>query len=117
MQNKKTIVLIRKLQNILPRSALMILYKVFIRAHFDCRKLCSFYKMYKNKNPVYNNDRSSRLSTIKNNDCKLLENTDTSLTQTLLYGNSSLDINTNSPILNATINFILSAKGFEEAFI
>ena len=53
MQNKKTIVLIRKLQNILPRSALMILYKVFIRPHFDYRKLCSFYKMYKNKNPRY----------------------------------------------------------------
>ena len=55
--------------------------------------------------PVYNNERSSFLSTIRNNDCKLLENTDSSLTQTLLYGNSpSLDINTNSPTLNATIN-------------
>ena len=80
---------------------------------FDVESISHFFFQC----PVYNNDRSSRLSTIRNNDCKLLENTDTSLTQTLLYGNSSLDINTNSPILNATINFILSAKGFEEAFI
>ena len=65
--------------------------------------------------PIYNNERSSLLSTIRNIDCKLLENTDPSLTQTLLYGNPSLDINTNSLILNAAIDFILSTKRFEEA--
>ena len=65
--------------------------------------------------PIYNNERSSVLSTIRNIDCKLLENTDSSLTQTLLYGNPSLDINTNSLILNAAIDFILSTKIFEEA--
>ena len=64
--------------------------------------------------PIYNNERSSLLSTIRNIDCKLLENTDSSLTQTLLYGNPSLDINTNSLILNAAIDFILSTKRFEE---
>ena len=46
--------------------------------------------------PIYNNDRSSLLSTIRNIDCKLLENTRCSLTQTLLHGNPSLDIITNS---------------------
>ena len=65
--------------------------------------------------PIYNNDRSSLLSTIRNIDCKLLEITDSSLTQTLLYGNPSFDIITNSLILNATIDFILSTKTFEEA--
>ena len=40
---------------------------------------------------------------------------DSSLTQTLLYGNPSFDIITNSPILNATIDFILSTKRFGEA--
>ena len=49
--------------------------------------------------PIYNNDRSSLLSTIRNIDCKLLEITDSSLTQTLLYGNPSFDIITNSLIL------------------
>ena len=65
--------------------------------------------------PIYNNDWSSILSTIRNIDCKLLEITDSSLTQTLLYGNPSFDIITNSLILNATIDFILPSKGFEEA--
>ena len=51
----------------------------------------------------------------RNNDSKLLEITDSSLTHTLLYGNPSFDIITNSLILNATIDFILSTKRFEEA--
>ena len=65
--------------------------------------------------PIYNNDRSSLLSTIRNIDCKLLEITDSSLTQTLLYGNPSFDIITNSLILNATIDFILSTERFKKA--
>ena len=64
---------------------------------------------------IHNNDRSSILSTIRNIDCKLLEITDSSLTQTLLYGNPSFDIITNSLILNVTTGFILSTKRFEEA--
>ena len=54
-------------------------------------------------------------SAIRNIDCKLLEITDSSLTQTLLYGNPSFDIITNSLILNATTDFILSTERFEEA--
>ena len=65
--------------------------------------------------PIYNNERSSLLSTIRNIDCKLLENTDSSLTQALLCGNPSIDINTNSLILNAAIDFILPTKRFEKA--
>ena len=34
--------------------------------------------------PIYNNNQSSLLSTFRNVDCKSLENTDSSLTQTLL---------------------------------
>ena len=65
--------------------------------------------------PIYSDDRCSLLSTIRNIDCKLLEITDFSLTHTLLYGNPSFDIITNSLILNATIDFILSTKRFEKA--
>ena len=64
---------------------------------------------------IYSNDRSSLLSTIRNIDCKLLEITNSSLTQTLPYGNPFFDINTNSLILNATVDLILSTKRFEEA--
>ena len=53
------------------------------------------------------------LSTITNIDCKLLENTYPSLTKTLLYGNSSLDINIDSLIVNAPTDFILPTKRFE----
>ena len=60
-------------------------------------------------------NRSSLLSTVRNIDCKLLEISDSSLTQTLLHGNPSFDVITNSLILNATIDFILSSKRFEEA--
>ena len=60
---------------------------------------------------------SSLLNTIRNIDCKLLEITNSSLTQTLLYGNPSFDIITNSLILSATIDFILSTKRFGEAFL
>ena len=64
---------------------------------------------------IYNNDQSSLLSTVGNIDCRLLENADCSLTQTLLCGNPSLAIITNSLILNTTIEFILFTKRFEEA--
>ena len=48
---------------------------------------------------------------------KLLENTDSPLTQALLCENSSLDIiNTNSLILNATINFC-PLKNLKKLFI
>ena len=66
--------------------------------------------------PIYNNDRPSLLSTIRNIDCKLFEITDSSLTQTLLYENPSFDIITNSFILNATIDFILSTKRNNQCF-
>ena len=65
--------------------------------------------------PIYSNVQSLLLVIIRNIDCKLLENTETSLTQAVLYGNTYLDINTNSLILNATIDFILSTKRFEGA--
>ena len=65
--------------------------------------------------PIYNNDWFSLLSTIRNIDCKLLEISDSSLTHTILYGNPSFDVITNSLILNATIDFILFTKKFEEA--
>ena len=32
----KTVALLRKFQNILPRSALLTIYKCFVRTHLDC---------------------------------------------------------------------------------
>ena len=60
------------------------------------------------------NERRTLLSTIGNINYKLLENTDSSLTQTLLFGNTSFVITDNTKILNATINLILLTKRFDE---
>ena len=45
----------------------------------------------------------------------MLENTSNVLTQTLLFGNMSFSQSDNSEI-NATIDFILSTKRFDEQF-
>ena len=60
------------------------------------------------------NERRTLLSTIGNINYKLLENTDSNLTQTLLFGNTSFDITDNTNILNATINFVLLTKRFDK---
>ena len=62
-------------------------------------------------------ERSTLLSTIGNNNYKLLENTDSILTQILLFGNTSFHITVNTKIVNATINFILLSKKSHEHFL
>ena len=64
--------------------------------------------------PQFVNERRTLLSTLGNFNCSLLENTSKVLTQTLLFGNTSLSPSDNSKILSATIDFILSTKRFDE---
>ena len=64
--------------------------------------------------PQFVNERRTLLSTISNINYKLLENTNSNLIQTLLFGNKSFDITDNTKILNATINFILLTKRFDK---
>ena len=49
-----------------------------------------------------------------NIDSKILESNDSYLTQTLLFGSTSFDSETNTLVLNATIDYILSTERFEE---
>ena len=56
------------------------------------------------------------LSTVKNIDSKLLDHSNLCLTQVILFCDASLYVNTNSSILNATIDFVISSKRFEESF-
>ena len=44
---------------------------------------------------MYNDERYTLLSTIKNFDCRLLDVTDTVLIETVLFGNCSIDAHTN----------------------
>ena len=45
---------------------------------------------------------------------KFLESNDFYLTQTLLFGSTSFDSETNTLVLNATIDYILSTERFEQ---
>ena len=56
--------------------------------------------------PIFNHTRYTLLST--------LNNMDSYLTQTLLYGCTSFDSETNTFVLNVTIDYILSTERFEE---
>ena len=58
--------------------------------------------------------RHTLLSTLNNIDAKILEPNDSYLTQTLLFGSTSFDSETNTFVLNATVDYILSTERFEE---
>ena len=68
--------------------------------------------------PTFNDERYTLLSTFNKNktDYKILELTKSSLTQSLLFGNTSFD-RKKTLILNATIEYILSTERFEEPLI
>ena len=64
--------------------------------------------------PLYSNERCTLLNSLSKIDHnKLLNSTDTSLTQILLFGNSSFTTNDNTKIINLTIDFVLSIKRFD----
>ena len=63
---------------------------------------------------MYNDERHTLLRTIKNIDCRFLGVTETVLIKTPLFGNCSVDAKTNTQILNATIEYILTTKRFDK---
>ena len=58
--------------------------------------------------PLFVNERSTFFSTLSSVDCSLLNNTDSTLTQTLLFGNTSFKSNKNLKILIATIDYFIN---------
>ena len=64
--------------------------------------------------PFFINERRTLLSTICSLDSKLFDCTDYDLTQTLLFGNTSQTSCNNFKIINASIDYILSSKRFDE---
>ena len=63
--------------------------------------------------PHYSNERSNFLNTIRNISRNIFDKNDLQITETLLYGDSSLDDQTNTLILNATIDFLFVSKKFD----
>ena len=64
--------------------------------------------------PLFANERSTLFNSLRNLDSKLFENTDSFLTNILLFGKESLNKDQNTAILNATLEFIISANRFDE---
>ena len=67
--------------------------------------------------PKFNDERYNFRRTSNKTDCKLLELTNCFLSQTLFYGNILFDKEKNTLILNATLEYVLSTKRFEQPLI
>ena len=65
---------------------------------------------------LFNEKRITLMSTLSSIDCKLIEMNESSLTETLLFGNSLFDLK-KSLALNASIDYILSTGRFEELLL
>ena len=66
--------------------------------------------------PLFDDKRITLLSILNKIDCKLIE-TNESLKETLLFGNSSFDLKKKSLLFSASIDYILSTKRLEEALL
>ena len=67
--------------------------------------------------PLYTNERRTLLNSLVNIDHTLLDNTNFSLTQILLFGNTTFNAIENTKIINLTIDFVLSTKRFDEPLL
>ena len=64
--------------------------------------------------PTYIIERRTLLNTLVNIDNTLLDLCEPVLIKTLLFGSNSFDIDANTNVLNAAIEYILSTKTFDE---
>ena len=63
--------------------------------------------------PFFINQRCTLLSTVNDIDISLTNNND-SIFNHILFGKAALYVSANTSIFNATMNYIISANGFEE---
>ena len=66
--------------------------------------------------PLYSNERRTLLNSLVNIDHTLLDNTDFSLTQILLFGNTTFNAIENTKIINLTMDCVLSTKRLTNQF-
>ena len=67
--------------------------------------------------PLFTIERHILLNTISQTDYKLLDSNESILIQHLLFGDPSKDRETNTEILNETVNYVLKAKRFDERIL
>ena len=66
---------------------------------------------------IFHDERYTLLSTLNNSDCKIIELTNSSLSQTLWYGSTLFDKEKNALIIKTIIEYISSTEGFKELHI
>ena len=67
--------------------------------------------------PNHLNERMIMLNTIKAVDSSILDLHEDQITEILLYGKNLLRKTSNTSILNATINFLICTKRFDESLL
>ena len=67
--------------------------------------------------PHYSNERATFLNTIRNINRNIFDKNDLQITETLLYGDNSLDDKNKTLILNATIDFLSVTKDLSLTFL
>ena len=67
--------------------------------------------------PQFTIERHTLLNTISQINNKLLDSNESNLIQNLLFGDPSKDTETNTEILNATVNYVLMANRFDERLL
>ena len=67
--------------------------------------------------PIFDSERSTLLNNIRQIAPSILNLNHSQITHVLLYGDFSLKNETNTEILNSTMNYILSAKSFEGSIL
>ena len=63
---------------------------------------------------LYSQSKDTLLNTISQTDNKLLDSNESNLIQYLLSGDPSRDTEPNTEIPNATVNYVLTTKRFDE---
>ena len=63
---------------------------------------------------LYSQSKDTPLNTVSQTDDKLLDSNEFNLVQHLVFGDPSKDTETNTEIINATVNFVLTTKRFDE---
>ena len=57
------------------------------------------------------------MNKIKSMNCSILEFNDAVVTKTLLFGDNSLSDSCNTPILNSTIDYVISTIRFDDSIL
>ena len=65
--------------------------------------------------PTYTNERMTFLNKIKSVNCSILELSDAVVTQILLLGGNTLIDSSNTFILNSTVDYVISARRFNDS--